>query len=102
MPATGIVAVGCAAAPRVFSPIALSYGNSHQPAEFSKVPPGLLEAQMKKAITLSVVLLCVLAGFPAMYAQSVTGQISGTVADSTGAVVAGAHVQLTHDLSQQV
>jgi hypothetical protein len=33
--------------------------------------------------------------------QSVTGQISGTVTDASGAVVAGAAVKLTHDLSQQ-
>lgn len=39
---------------------------------------------------------------PAVYGQSVTGQITGTVADSTGSVVAGAAVTLTHDLSKQV
>src|SRR4051794_40343002 len=42
-----------------------------------------------------------LAFLPAVQAQSVTGQISGTVTDSTGAVVAGAAVKLTGDLSQQ-
>jgi hypothetical protein len=35
-------------------------------------------------------------------AQSVTGQISGTVADASGAVVGGAEVSLTHVLSKQV
>ena len=34
--------------------------------------------------------------------QSVTGQITGSVSDASGAVVAGAVVQLTHNLSQQV
>lgn len=35
-------------------------------------------------------------------AQSVTGQISGSVADASGAVIVGAEVQLTHILSKQV
>lgn len=35
-------------------------------------------------------------------AQSVTGQISGNVADSAGAAIPGAAVRLTHDLSRQV
>ena len=49
-----------------------------------------------------LVLFLRLAVPPAAFSQSVTGQISGTVADPAGAVVAGAKVQLTHDLSQQV
>jgi hypothetical protein len=43
-----------------------------------------------------------LALLPIANAQSVTGQIAGTVVDSAGAIVAGANVQLTHDLSQTV
>ena len=43
-----------------------------------------------------------LAALPAANAQGVTGQISGTVVDAAGAMVAGAPVELTHDLSQQV
>jgi hypothetical protein len=43
-----------------------------------------------------------LALVPTAGAQSVTGQISGTVTDASGAVVVGATVQLTHDLSKQV
>ena len=35
-------------------------------------------------------------------AQSVTGQISGTVTDQGGSVIAGSSVRLTHDLSKQV
>src|SRR5437899_754445 len=54
---------------------------------------------MTSRITLLLLLLAIL---PASYAQSVTGQISGTVTDPAGAVVAGAKVQLTHDLSKQV
>ncbi len=38
---------------------------------------------------------------PVARAQSVTGQISGTVTDVSGSVIPGAAVQLTHDLSQQ-
>ncbi len=34
--------------------------------------------------------------------QSVTGQVSGRVTDATGAILVGAPVRLTHDLSKQV
>jgi len=36
------------------------------------------------------------------YAQTVSGQISGRVIDPQGAVIGGASVRLTSDLSQQV
>jgi hypothetical protein len=39
---------------------------------------------------------------PVSNAQSVTGQISGTVVDAAGAVIAGAKVQLTNDVGMQV
>ena len=39
---------------------------------------------------------------PAATAQTVSGQISGVVADSQGNVVPGANVELTHDLSKQL
>jgi len=42
-----------------------------------------------------------LALLPAANAQSVTGQISGNVADSSGGALVGAAVYLTHDISQQ-
>src|SRR5690242_6312149 len=45
-------------------------------------------------------LALLLALTPVASAQSVTGQISGVVTDPTGAVVAGATVQLTHELSK--
>ncbi len=48
------------------------------------------------------VLLGLLALMPAAFAQSVTGQVSGVVVDPAGAVVPGASVQLTHDLSKAV
>ena len=47
-------------------------------------------------------IVCLLATLPAVNGQSVTGQITGTVADAAGAVVPGAAVKLTNDLSQQV
>lgn len=47
-----------------------------------------------------VVFLLALA--PAVQAQSVTGQVSGRVADATGAILVGAPVKLTHELSKQV
>src|SRR5947208_5214613 len=56
---------------------------------------------MKRLTFLVTVLICLLATLPAVYGQSVTGQISGTVADAAGAVVPGAMVRLTNDLSQQ-
>ncbi len=37
---------------------------------------------------------------PAANAQSVTGQLSGSVTDSTGAAIAGASVHLIQDVSQ--
>ena len=57
---------------------------------------------MKRVGYLVTVLICLLAMLPAVYGQSVTGQISGTVVDPAGGIVPGATVQLTHDLSQQV
>jgi hypothetical protein len=47
-------------------------------------------------------LFLLVAMLPTANAQSVTGQVSGRVTDPTGAVVVGAPVQLTHDLSKQV
>jgi hypothetical protein len=57
---------------------------------------------MKGFVRLATVLFGLLAMLPAVHGQSVTGQISGTVADSAGALVPGAAVKLTNDLSQQV
>jgi hypothetical protein len=39
---------------------------------------------------------------PVAHAQSVTGQISGTVTDPAGALIGGATVQLTNDLTKQI
>ena len=48
------------------------------------------------------VLFLLLAILPSANGQSVTGQISGIVVDPAGAVVQGATVELTHDLSKTV
>jgi hypothetical protein len=48
------------------------------------------------------ILVCVLALLPALNGQSVTGQITGTVADSSGGALVGAAVSLTNDISRQV
>ena len=48
------------------------------------------------------VLTLVLTSLPRVNAQSVTGQISGTVTDPAGALIGGASVQLTNDLTKQV
>src|SRR5262249_11982682 len=50
----------------------------------------------------SVGVICLLLAMAlAANAQSVTGQISGNVADASGGALVGAVVRLTHDLSQQ-
>jgi hypothetical protein len=46
--------------------------------------------------------LLLLAILPISNAQTVTGQLTGTVVDSAGAVVAGANVQISNDISKQV
>jgi len=51
--------------------------------------------------SLLTILVGVSALLPALNGQSVTGQITGTVADSSGGAVVGATVRLTSDLSQQ-
>ena len=56
---------------------------------------------MKRLGSLVTVLICLLATLPAVYGQSVTGQISGTVADPAGSVVPSASVVLTNDLTKQ-
>ena len=51
---------------------------------------------------ISIVAWLLLTLLPATHAQSVTGQISGTVEDAVGSVIAGATVRLTHDLSKNI
>src|SRR5215471_12337947 len=57
---------------------------------------------MKLGRYLLLVLLLLAVLPPAAISQSVTGQISGTVTDPAGAIVVGATVQLTHQISKQV
>ncbi len=56
-----------------------------------------------KSIRSVAMLLCgLLSTFSAANAQSVTGQISGTVTDAADVPIAGASAQLTNDLTRQV
>src|SRR4051812_23843210 len=49
----------------------------------------ILGEYMKRLGCLATVLICLLAAVPAVYGQSVTGQISGTVVDPAGAIIPG-------------
>ncbi len=55
-----------------------------------------------KTTSLSAVVCCLLLAVWPAFGQSVTGQISGTVADQSGGSLSGAVVTVTHILSQQV
>ena len=57
---------------------------------------------MRPTRVVAALFFLLLAMLPTANSQSVTGQISGTVTHPVGAVVVGATVQLTHDLSKQV
>lgn len=51
---------------------------------------------------LALLLVLPLAWLPAATAQTVTGQLTGHLADPAGAVIVGAKVQLVNDLSRQI
>src|SRR5947199_6286396 len=53
---------------------------------------------MKQAVVFAFTMLALL---PTANAQTITGAVFGSVADSAGGLVAGAAVQLTHDVSRQ-
>jgi len=57
---------------------------------------------VKRLCIFSAVLILLLATVPAAFGQSITSRITGTVADETGGVIAGATVELTYQLTQQV
>ena len=56
---------------------------------------------MKTFASFVAVAVALLAVLPSTYGQSVTGQISGTLADSSGGALVGAAVRLTAQLTQQ-
>src|SRR5260370_10544550 len=72
------------------------------PVSGSNKPNNNLGEHMKTLGCLVGLLICLLATLPAVYGQSVTGQISGVVVDPAGSVVPGADVQLIPDLSQTI
>ena len=57
---------------------------------------------MKNSRVLLLGLLLFIANFSTLSGQSVTGQISGTLVDPTGAVIPGAEIRLTHVVSKQL
>src|SRR5262245_39360603 len=57
---------------------------------------------MKLTRVCAAVLLLLLALAPAAYSQMMSGQITGRLADSGGALIVGARVQLTNELTKQV
>ena len=57
---------------------------------------------MSRLRVLLVIVVVVSAAIPAAHSQTVTGQISGRIVDPQGAIIPGANVQLTSDLSGQV
>jgi hypothetical protein len=56
---------------------------------------------MTKAPVLAKLVVCALASMPAAISQTVTGSITGTVVDSGDAIVIGASVRLTNEVTQQ-
>src|SRR5580700_5331395 len=57
---------------------------------------------MKSVGAIALLILPLLASLPTANAQTVTGSITGTVVDAGGALVVGANVQLTNEISKQV
>ena len=57
---------------------------------------------MKSIRIVATLFSTLLVASSSVWAQSVTGQISGTVTDSAGSTIAGATAQLTNDLTKQV
>ena len=57
---------------------------------------------MKATKVRAAVVLLLLAIAPAAYSQMMSGQITGRLADSAGALVVGAKVQLTNELTSQM
>src|SRR5271163_3834731 len=57
---------------------------------------------MKPVKALAFVMFPLLALPPAANAQTVTGSMTGTVVDSGGALVVGATVQLTNEITKQL
>src|SRR5258708_10209602 len=49
-----------------------------------------------------ILLACVLIAVTPTIAQTVTGQLTGTVVDSAGGIVVGASVQITNEVTKQI
>src|SRR2546422_10473663 len=64
--------------------------------------PMTLQSASRRALLLLVALACLTLAVSPAFAQNITGSLSGTVVDPTGAVVVGADVTLTNDASRDV
>src|SRR4030081_1751891 len=82
---------------RTLSPFVRSHPPTHTTLRQDPVQ-SRRKSKMKIFLIMTVVVLYAM--LPAMNGQSVTGQISGTVIDSTGGAVAGAVVSLAHSGSR--
>lgn len=56
---------------------------------------------MNKVRIMALAVVAALAALPSALAQTVTGSVTGTVADPSGAVIAGAKVALINELTKQ-
>jgi Carboxypeptidase regulatory-like domain/TonB-dependent Receptor Plug Domain len=65
-------------------------------------PKTNLGESMKRLAFLVTVLICLLAALPVAYTQTTSGQITGRLVDSGGAVIPGGKIQLANDLTKQV
>ncbi len=61
-----------------------------------------LQSASRRTLLLLVALACSTLAVSAAFAQNITGSLSGTVVDPTGAVVVGADVTLTNEASRDV
>ena len=57
---------------------------------------------MKSARALALLMFPLSIAMPVANTQTVTGSITGTVVDAAGALVVGANVQLTNEITRQV
>src|SRR5579884_639670 len=80
--------------------VRILYCSPKKPAMHRETDEG--KGSPMRSIGIACLVLLLIALAPAAKSQSVTGQVSGTVADAAGAVVAGAQVQLANNLSKQV
>ena len=87
--------------PSLDAPQSVGYTHQGSRSDFLIIRCGLWRWGMNTSRVLRTAFLGLLAGLQAVYGQSVSGQISGTVADAGGSVIPAASVVLTNDLTRQ-